>query len=338
MVIHAVELWGNLIMQFVRVLNQVSHELTCPRSSDVYISPSLGYFLFSCPLSIDDLPNWTELRYMAAVLFPSKVFKNEYVCASAPSLAISLQKETNRRDDMRTSFLRLLPAQKPTDNPQWLVPSEEMLGDRKDNHTSHVRRLEDILLKTKPIRLDWMSASPGAVLTRQGREIRQDVPGSQDSLFASKPQAYSGMWTLVCSGFSKSMQQVNMLLLLGFDPLLPCKVREICRVTSVSYSSLHIGNSKTKQWNSWPQWDDRLLQDEKFAINMVDCSAFFHFQHQSKSEGSRLMPEKIGSCCLCLKLRPCNWTWLCRWVLAPPIKFCTSTRDNLFSALCLFLF
>jgi hypothetical protein len=68
-----------------------------------------------------------------------------------------------------------------------------MLGDRKDNHTSHVRRLEDILLKTKPIRLDWMSASAGTGLTRQGREVRQDVPGFQDSLFASKPQAYFGM-------------------------------------------------------------------------------------------------------------------------------------------------
>jgi hypothetical protein len=49
------------------------------------------------------------------------------------------------------------------------------------------------LHRTETIRLDPMSAFPETVLTRQGREIRQDVSGFQDSLFALKPQAYSGM-------------------------------------------------------------------------------------------------------------------------------------------------
>jgi hypothetical protein len=44
---------------------------------------------------------------------------------------------------------------------------EETLGDRKDNHTSHVRRLEDMSRRTKTIHLKWMSASASTLASRR---------------------------------------------------------------------------------------------------------------------------------------------------------------------------
>jgi hypothetical protein len=59
-------------MQLVRLLNQVSHELTCPRSSNVYISPSLGYLLFSYPSFVDDLLKNHNSSIMTAALLSLK--------------------------------------------------------------------------------------------------------------------------------------------------------------------------------------------------------------------------------------------------------------------------
>jgi hypothetical protein len=188
--------------------------------------------------------SWLRLSFL------SKSFYDNVMFALLHLYSLSTSKKNNMNEDMRILFLELHPAQKPSDNPRWLVPSEEMLGDRKDNHTSHVRCSEDILRRTKTIRLDRTSASPGAVLIRQGREIRQNVPGFQDSLFTSRLQAFSVMWTLVCSAISKSTEASKMLLLLGWDPPFLCKVWEICRVTSVLYSSSHIRNQKIKSCKS----------------------------------------------------------------------------------------